>query len=126
MRVLREAGCSAATICALRQGDVVIKGGRPLIAPPGETTLDAGPGETLKPYLKRRSELGLSCAPDAVLISDDKGLPIPAGQLESYYQMARTVRVALDANASFCRAMLATRHTEAEQPTKGEGNHVPS
>jgi hypothetical protein len=102
------------------------EGRRLLIATPGETTLDAGPGETLKPYLKHRSELGLPCAPDAVLITDDKGLPVPAGQLETYYQIARTVRVALDANGSFCRAMLATRRTEAEQPTKGEGNHVPS
>ena len=126
LRTLREAGCSAATICALRQGDVVIKGGRLLVAPPGEATLEAGPGEALKPYLKRRGELGLSCAPNAVLITDDKGGPIPAGQLESHYQVARTVRVALDANGSFCRAMLATRRTEAEQPTKGEGTHVPS
>ena len=35
LRTLREAGCSAATICALRQGDVVMKGGRLLIAPLG-------------------------------------------------------------------------------------------
>jgi metal-sulfur cluster biosynthetic enzyme len=126
LRTLREAGCAAATICALRQGDVVIKGGRLLIAQPGETTLDAGPGETLKPYLKRRSELGLSCAPDAVLITDDEDLPIPAGQLKTYYQIARTVSVALDANGSFCRVMLATRRTEMKQPTKGEGDHVPS
>ena len=103
-----------------------MKDGRLLIAPLGETTLDAGPGETLKSYLKRRSELGLSCAPDAVLITDDEDLQIPAGQLETYYQIARTVRVALDANGSFCRAMLATRRTEMKQPTKGEGNHVPS
>src|SRR5262249_15632747 len=109
LRALREAGCSAATIVALRQGDVVIKGGRLLIAPLEETALAAGPGETLKSYLKRRSELGLSCAPDAVLITDNEGLPIPAGQFETYYQIARTVRVALDANGSFCRAMLATR-----------------
>ena len=88
--------------------------------------MEAGPGEALKPYLKRRGELGLSCAPNAVLITDDKGGPIPAGQFETYYQIARTVRVALDANGSFCRAMLATRHAEAKQPTKGEGNHVPS
>jgi len=126
LRTLREAGCSVATICALRQGEVVIKGGRLLIARLGETTLDAGPGETLKPYLKRRSELGLSCAPDAILITDQEGLPIPASQFENYYQIARTVRVALDANGSFCRAMLATRHAEAKQPSKGEGNHVPS
>jgi metal-sulfur cluster biosynthetic enzyme len=126
LRSLREAGCSPATICALRQGDIVLKGGRLLIASPGATPLDAGPGETLKPYLSRRAELGLSCAPDAILITDDEGEPIPAGQLETYYQVARTVRVALDANGSFCRAMLATRRTEAEQPTKGERTHVPS
>src|SRR6516162_1629408 len=36
LRTLREAGCAAATICALRQGDVVIKGGRLLIAPLGD------------------------------------------------------------------------------------------
>jgi hypothetical protein len=126
LRTLREAGCSSATICALLQGEVVIKGGRLLIARLGEPTLDAGPGETLKAYLKRRSELGLSCAPDAALITDQKGLPIPASQFENYYQIVRTVRVALDANGSFCRAMLATRHAEAKQPSKGEGKHVPS
>jgi hypothetical protein len=126
LRTLREAGCSPATICALRQGDAVLKGGRLLIAPPGATTLDAGPGEMLQPYLSRRVELGLSCTPDAVLITDDEGAPIPAEQLETYYQVARTVRVALDANGSFCRAMLATRRTETERPTKGEGTHVPA
>jgi metal-sulfur cluster biosynthetic enzyme len=119
LRSLREAGCSPVTICALRQGDIVPMAGRLLISPPGATPLDVGPGETLKHYLSRRAELGLSCAPDAVLITDDKGAPIPAGQLDTYYQVARTVRVALDANGSFCRAMLATRRSEGKQPARG-------
>jgi metal-sulfur cluster biosynthetic enzyme len=65
--------------------------------------------EAVERYLERRAELGLDCSPSAPLIVDQNGLAIAADMLEGHYQRIRTVRVALEANSSFCRAMLATR-----------------
>jgi metal-sulfur cluster biosynthetic enzyme len=65
--------------------------------------------EVLRRYLERRAELGLDCSPIAPLIVDENGAPIGADQLEAYYHQIRTVRVALQTNGSFCRALLAKR-----------------
>jgi hypothetical protein len=42
---------------------------------------------------------------------------VPAQRLEAYYQQIRTMRVALEANGSFCRAVLATRRTAPSMPS---------
>jgi metal-sulfur cluster biosynthetic enzyme len=81
--------------------------------------------EVVDRYLERRAELGLDCSPSAPLIVDERGVAIPAERLDAYYQQIRTVRVALEANGAFCRAMLAKR--TASGPTestrsKGETN----
>ena len=79
----------------------------------------------VKRYLERRVELGLDCSPAAPLIVDESGAAIAADKLEVYYQQIRTVRVALEANGAFCRAMLAKR-IESRSPNtaqiKGDAN----
>jgi metal-sulfur cluster biosynthetic enzyme len=65
--------------------------------------------DALERYLERRAELALDCAPTAPLIVDQSGTAVPAERMETWYQHIRTVRVSLEANGSFCRAMLATR-----------------
>ena len=74
--------------------------------------IEAGPAEALRRYLDRRAELGLDCARTAPLIVDAEGKTLSAEQLERHYQNARMVRVSLEANGSFCRAMLAGRRTD--------------
>jgi metal-sulfur cluster biosynthetic enzyme len=94
LRELRTAGLSPAAICDLHLAEV-----------------SAG-NETLRRYLERRAELGLDCSPSAPLIVDLDGNKLSVERLEIYYRDVRTVRVAMEANGSFCRALLAARHRD--------------
>ena len=94
LRDLRAAGVPPARICSLCVSDM---------------SPESVPAETLRRYLERRTELGLDCSPTAPLIVDLEGNGLSAGRLNAYYCDARTVRVAMEANGSFCRALLATR-----------------
>jgi hypothetical protein len=98
LRELRAAGCSPAAICSLRIGDMSVRDGVAVAA--------------LHRYLERRAELGLDCRLTAPLIVDPDGESVSEERLESYYQNARTVRVSLEANGSFCRAVLAGRRAD--------------
>ena len=69
--------------------------------------------DALRRYLERRAELRIDCSPEAPLIVDQNGATVPGEALETHYQRVRTVRVALEANGSFCRANLAARSQHA-------------
>jgi metal-sulfur cluster biosynthetic enzyme len=107
LRDLRAAGFSPAEICALRLSDM---------------SAGSRAGETLRRYLERRAELGLDCSPRALLIVDLDGDKLSVERLEAYYRDARTVRVAMEANGSFCRALLAARRID----NSSGGNDVPA
>jgi metal-sulfur cluster biosynthetic enzyme len=94
LRELRTAGLSPAAICNLRLAEVSVE------------------SETVRRYLERRAELGLDCSPTAPLIVDLDGNRLSVERLETYCRDARTVRVAMEANGSFCRALLAARHRD--------------
>jgi len=113
LRELREAGCSAAVICALRLGEVAPAAEAFVIRHPGAPLVKGGSAETLRRYLERRAELGHDLDSAARLIVDPDGKPLPVERLEAYYRDARTVRVSLEANGAFCRAVLARRHATA-------------
>jgi hypothetical protein len=49
--------------------------------------------------------------PSALLLTDLQGQPLTVEGFETYYHAARTVRVSLEANGSFCRAVLAGRQS---------------
>jgi len=77
--------------------------------------------------LDRREELALDCSPATPLIVDLEGISFSADQLQTHYEAIRTVRVALEANGSFCRAVLSTRHLDTAGPSgypKSGGSHV--
>lgn len=97
LRELRAAGFSSEQICAVRVSDISVK---------------SDGGKTVRRYLERRAELGLDCSPGAPLIVDLAGNKLPLDRLDSYYRDARTVRVAMEANGSFCRALLAARRPD--------------
>jgi metal-sulfur cluster biosynthetic enzyme len=71
---------------------------------------DLTPSEELDTYLERRTELGLDVSPEAPLVVDTDGNPIPAGLLEGHLRFARLTRVSIEGNAGFCRGLLATRY----------------
>ena len=105
LRELREAGCSPAVVCALRLGEVAVEDDRIMLS--GRAPVAGGSAAVLRRYLERRRELGLDCGPAAPLIVDLAGEPLSVERLLAHYEAARTVRVALEANGSFCRALLA-------------------
>jgi metal-sulfur cluster biosynthetic enzyme len=112
LRELRAAGLSPQSICALRFSDVVVQGAVYLVQPGGHAPVKIGPTETLQRYLARRAELGLPCAPSTPLIMDLHSQPLTVERFDTYYHTARTVRVSLEANGSFCRAVLAGRQAQ--------------
>ena len=103
LRELRAAGLSAAAISALHVGDA-----------PAEA-------DSLRRYLERRAELGIDCSPTAALIVDQHGAAVPEERLECHYQRIRTVRVAMEANGLFCRAVLAKRRAPLQAPQARTG-----
>jgi hypothetical protein len=46
---------------------------------------------------------------------DDHGLPYQAGEIPLRLRFARSVRLSIDGNAHFCRALLRTRYPDAAQ-----------
>jgi metal-sulfur cluster biosynthetic enzyme len=71
---------------------------------------DLSPSPELDTYLQRRAELALDVGPEAPLVVDTDGNPIPAELLEGHLRFARLTRVSIEGNAGFCRGMLATRY----------------
>jgi metal-sulfur cluster biosynthetic enzyme len=114
LRKLRAAGCSMEAICLLRLGEAsVADDDAMVIRRPGCAPVLGGSAAVLRRYMQRRAELGLDCGPAAPLIVDLEGRPLSVDQLQAHYEAIRTVRVALEANGSFCRALLSVQHREA-------------
>jgi metal-sulfur cluster biosynthetic enzyme len=113
LRDLRAAGYTPEAICALRLSDVLGAEGvcRLGSVPEGQDTDSSA--TTLQRYLTRRAALGLDCTPTALLLVDLDGQPLPVARLQAYYHNARTVRVAMEANGAFCRALLELRQPQA-------------
>ena len=116
LRELRDAGCSMAAISALRLGEVSIADDAIVIRQPGCPPLEIESVAVLRRYLERRAELDLDCSPAAPLIVDLEGEPFSAERLQHHYEAIRTVRVALEANGSFCRALLSAQHRTSQPP----------
>ena len=116
LRELRDAGCSMAAISALRLGEVSIADDAIVIRQPGGPPLEIESVAVLRRYLERRAELDLDCSPAAPLIVDLEGEPFSAERLQHHYEAIRTVRVALEANGSFCRALLSAQHRTSQPP----------
>src|SRR5262249_12018606 len=129
LRELRDMGCSWAAICALQIGDVSTEGDKIVIRPLGCALIETGSAAVLQRYLERRAKLGLDCSLAAPLIVDLEGTPFSADRLQAHYETIRTLRVALEANGSFCRALLSAQHLDAIEPlgqANTGGTHVPT
>jgi metal-sulfur cluster biosynthetic enzyme len=91
LQALRAAGTTTAELGRLRIGDT-----------------PASP--ELRVYLERRAELGLDVSPEAPLVVDATGVPIPADRLDAHLAFARLTSVSIEGNAGLCRGLLATRY----------------
>jgi metal-sulfur cluster biosynthetic enzyme len=118
LKGLRKAGCSPAMICALQLGEVSAQNDTIMIRRPGSEAVECGSAATLQRYLERRAELALDCGPAAPFIVDLEGRPFSEERLQAHYEAARTVRVALEANGSFCRALLRLHQINATGPSR--------
>ncbi|WP_394621448.1 iron-sulfur cluster assembly protein [Lentzea sp. JNUCC 0626] len=63
---------------------------------------------------RRRSALGFDSGPDAPVLVDDNGVPLPPGQLPLRLRFARSVGISIEGNAHFCRGLLRTRYAMEE------------
>ena len=111
LRKLRGAGLSTEEICGLSLGDVASAGGTCLVRRPAGQTIEVGPAELLNRYVECRVKMGHDCSPTRPLITDVSGRSIPIDQLETHFREIRTTRVSLEANSSFCRALLNVRNS---------------
>ena len=109
--------CSPAVICALRLGEVSVQDDTILIRQPGCAPVKGGAAEILQRYLERLAELGLDCSLAAPLIVDLEGEALSVERLLVHYETARTIRVAMEANGSFCRALLSLHRLDAAGPS---------
>jgi metal-sulfur cluster biosynthetic enzyme len=124
LRALHAAGFSPPTICALPLGTVWIVGETIVIRQPDAEPIKVGPAALLRRYLERRDELGLDCGRTAPLIVGLDGEPLSAEGLRVQYETARTMRVALEANGAFCRALSSVRAAEPSAQAKRGGRDV--
>lgn len=106
---LKNAGLSFEEIAPLRIGDLYFEDESYRIRRNDDRVYDVGEAEVARQYFQRRAELNLDCSPSAPLIIDLRGREVTVEGLEKYLIRARTVRVALQANGSFCAAVLAAR-----------------
>lgn len=65
-------------------------------------------------YLARRAELAIDCSQDAPAFVMPNGDLIEPGGLERQLRYARMVRLSVEANAGFCRSVLAARYPEKD------------
>ena len=109
LRKLIEAGFSWEEISALRICDVSFQDGSCRVRRRDGQAAPVGPANVAHHYLERRAEIGLDCSPNAPLMTDLCGDPIPPEKLREYFIQVRTVRVALEANGSLCSVLLEAR-----------------
>ncbi len=113
LRNMKQAGLTASEICALLIMDLECVGETCRVRVGDGRTVEVGSAEIARRYLERRAEMNLNCAPLHPLFTDLDDLPITSEQLETYFIKVRTTRLSMEANGSFCRALLATRRAQS-------------
>jgi metal-sulfur cluster biosynthetic enzyme len=65
--------------------------------------------------LRRRRDIGLSTAPEDLVLVDHTGSGYAADDVPMALRRARSTRISIDGNAHFCRGLLRTRYPDADQ-----------
>jgi metal-sulfur cluster biosynthetic enzyme len=73
--------------------------------------------------IRRRHDIGLALSPGSPVMVDDTGRPVPEDAVPIKLRFAKTVRIAIDGNAHFCRGLLRTRYPDsaADQAPRADG-----
>ena len=66
--------------------------------------------EAKEKYLSRREELGLDISEEAPFVVDPDGRVVPEDAVVQHLRFARVTRLSIEANAGFCRGVLAARY----------------
>jgi len=74
---------------------------------------DVPSSEAKQKYLSRRGELGLDVSGEATFVVDPDGRQVPEEAVVKHLRFARVTRIGIEANAGFCRGVLAARHKDA-------------
>ncbi|BBZ31093.1 hypothetical protein MMAD_53880 [Mycolicibacterium madagascariense] len=70
--------------------------------------------------LRRRAAIGLSCAPDDLVMVDHHGDGYAPDVVPMALRRARSTRISIDGNAHFCRGLLRTRYEDGGSETINE------
>jgi metal-sulfur cluster biosynthetic enzyme len=62
--------------------------------------------------LRRRASIGLTSAPDDLVMVDHEGNGYAPGDVPLMLRRARSTRISIDGNAHFCRGLLRTRYAD--------------
>ncbi len=82
----------------------------------GEVRLGDLPGDAITASLiRRRQDIGLSTAPDALVMVDHLGNGYASGDVPLMLRRARATRISIEGNAHFCRGLLRTRYPESDR-----------
>jgi metal-sulfur cluster biosynthetic enzyme len=72
---------------------------------------------TTEALIKRRRAVGLSTAPDALVLVDHLGGGYAPDDIPLALRRARSTRISIEGNAHFCRGLLRTRYGDADAKT---------
>lgn len=92
-RMLLADGCSPAELAGMRLDEVPRSGAK-------------------DKYLSRRAELGLDISAEAPFLVDPDGRELPDDAVMQHLRFARVTRLSIEANAGFCRGVLAARYKD--------------
>jgi metal-sulfur cluster biosynthetic enzyme len=70
--------------------------------------------QTTAALLRRRAALGLSVAPNELVMVDHEGHGYAPDDVSLALRRARSTRISIDGNAHFCRGLLRTRYPEVD------------
>lgn len=62
--------------------------------------------------LRRREAIGLPNSPHSLVLLNERGESLAAGEVSLRLRFARTTRIAIEGNAHFCRGLLGTRYAD--------------
>jgi len=81
---------------------------------------DVPSSEAKQKYLSRRGELGLDISEEAPFVVDPDGRQVPEEAVVKHLRFARVTRLSIEANAGFCRGVLAARKKDVAGVDKQE------
>lgn len=84
--------------------------------------VDVPPMPELEALLRRRSDLGLRIADNALLLVNADGSRWDTTDLEVQIRFARATRISIEGNAHFCRGLLRTRYDEPVETARSAGD----